>query len=207
MNTETKTSHARNLIAAALIIATASPLSAASLKRGEDPEFQAAWKALQASERRPSAVHTSARTPRTASRNLPTTAIGNTAQDICRAVRNRVRYTSDTGDTWQSAAVTWERQAGDCEDFAIIVRDLCRAKSIDANVHVFYSKTRNSGHAVTIGRSADGMWMSSNGSFERVTSLADARSTITRRHGWTGDTVAQYRTVGNGKQLVRTSLR
>ena len=205
MKTKIKTSRVRNLIAIALM-ATSSALSAAPLKRGEDPEFQAAWKALQATERR-STVHTSARTPHAVSRSLPVAAIGNTPQDICRAVRNRVRYTSDTGDTWQSAGDTWARRAGDCEDFAIAVRDLCRAKGIQADVHVFYSKTRNAGHAVTIGRSADGLWMSSNGSFERVTSLADARNTITRRHGWTGEKLAQYKTIGSGKQLVKTSLR
>ena len=209
MKTKITTSSFRSLITVALTataITSSSTLSAAPLKRGEDPEFRAAWAALQATENRSAAVRTSARTPRASTRSLPVMAIGDTAQDICRAIRNRVRYTSDSGDTWQSAGDTWARRAGDCEDFAIAVRDLCRAKGIAADVHVFYPKTRKAGHAVTIGRSSDGLWMSSNGSFERVASVTDARNIIKRRHGWSGETVAGYKTIGSGNQRVKTSL-
>ncbi len=202
--------NAASLFASALVaitIAGSATTSAATVKRGEDPEFQAAWKALQAKQGNTRSINTASRAPRQSNTSLPVEAIGNSARDVCNAVRNRIRYTSDTGDTWQTAGQSWNRRKGDCEDFAIAVRDLCRAKGISADVHVFYSKTSSAGHAVAIGRSADGLWMSSNGSFERVTSIADARNTIVRRHGWTGESVAAYKTVGSGKQLVKTSLR
>ena len=191
----------------AVILTSASPLSAAPLKRGEDPEFRAAWRALQTKERRKHGIHTSAHIARSPSTSFPVEAIGNSARDVCAAVRNRISYTSDTVDTWQTAGESWSRQKGDCEDSAVAVRDICLAKGISADVHVFYSQTSDAGHAVTIGRSAAGLWMSSNGSFERTTSLAAARNTIVRRHGWTNEKVASYKSIGSGKRLVKTSLR
>lgn len=188
----------------AIMIAGTTTAGAAML-RGEDPEFQAAWRALQAKEA--CTLSTTVQTPAKRFATLPVEAVGNTPHDVCTAVRNRINYISDNGDTWQSAAETWARRAGDCEDFAIVVRDLCRAKGITANVYVFYPTTSNTGHAVTIGHSIDGMWMSSNGSFERVTSLADARNAIIRRHGWINDSVAHYKTTGSGKQFAKTALR
>jgi predicted transglutaminase-like cysteine proteinase len=197
------------LTTALVAIALAGPTtaSAAKAKCGNDPEFKAAWKALQAKERNPRAIRTASRSLNHASTPLPVEAIGNRPSDVCTAVRNRMRYTSDIGDTWQSASESWKRRKGDCEDFAVAVRDLCRAKKMAADVHVFYSKTSRAGHAVTIGRSPDGLWMSSNGSFERITSVADARNTIVRRYGWTGDIIAAYKTSGRSKPCVQTALR
>ena len=181
--------------------------SAAPVKRGEDPEFQAAWKALEAKEGRGQSIQTAARDYLPTGTRLPVEATGNGPRHICQAVWNRIRYTSDTGDTWQSAVESWTRRKGDCEDFAIAVRDLCRAKGLFADVYVFYAKAHNVGHAVAIGRSADGLWMSSNGSFERITSLVDGCNTIVRRHGWTGESIAAYKATGLGKHLVKISLR
>ena len=210
MKVKLQITNVAGLVAAAVVaiaLAGSTPASAAKAKCGNDPEFQAAWKALQAKERNPRAIRIASRSLNRASSPLPVEAIGNRPSDVCTAVRNRMRYTSDIGDTWQSSSESWKRRKGDCEDFAVAVRDLCRAKNISAYVHVFYSKTSRAGHAVTIGRSTDGLWMSSNGSFERITSVADARNTIVRRYGWTGDSIATYKTSGRGRQVVKTALR
>ncbi len=191
----------------AIAISSCVVSSAAPVKRGDDPEFRAAWKALVAKEVSTQSIQTAARSSYPEKTTLPIEATGNTPRDVCNSVRNRIRYTSDTGDTWQSADESWARRKGDCEDFAIAVRDLCRAKGIFADVYVFYSKTRNVGHAVAIGRSADGLWMSCNGSFERITSLVNACTTIVRHHGWTGESITAYRAIGFGKELVKISLR
>ena len=196
-------------IAAALVaitVVSSSPLCAAPVKLGQDPEFRAAWKALQAKERGSRGIRTAGRAMSRPAARFPVEAIGDSARDVCAAVRNRISYTSDSGDTWQTAGESWARRKGDCEDFAVTVRDICRAKGISADVHVFCSKARDVGHAVTVGRSADGLWMSSNGSFERVTSVANARNIIASRHGWTNENVASYKSIGRGKQLVNTSL-
>ncbi len=204
-------SNVTSLLAAALIafvIVSSSTASDTMVKCGEDPEFQAAWKALVEKEEKAQLMITNVSLPRSmAHPTLPIEAIGNSAFCVCNAVRNRIHYTPDIGNTWQSAAESWNRKMGDCEDFAIAVRDICWAKGISAEIHVLYSKTHNAGHAVTIGRSAGGMWMSSNGSFERITSEENALNTIVRRYGWSGDAIAAYKTVPNGKQFVETSLR
>jgi predicted transglutaminase-like cysteine proteinase len=190
----------------AITIVSSTSTSAATAKRGEDPEFKAAWRALVAKEQGTRSANASVRTTRQHGTTLPVAAIGNNPRDICNAVRNRMRYTSDVVNAWQSADQSWNRKKGDCEDFAVTVRHICHAKGLSADVYAFYPKTGEMGHAVTIGRSADGLWMSSNGSFERITSITDARNIIRRRHGWTGTTVASYKAIGRGKQLVDTSL-
>jgi hypothetical protein len=78
----------------AIIITSSSALSAAALSRGEDPEFRAAWKALQAKENSSRGIRTADRTSKRISMSIPIEAIGDSARDICLAVRNRITYTS-----------------------------------------------------------------------------------------------------------------
>lgn len=121
-------------------------------------------------------------------------AHANTPADICRVVKSRIRYVSDASakDEWQDSQLTWQRRKGDCEDFAITVRDLCTAQGIKAEVVVFYPRESRQGHAVTLGEWNGGMWMSSNGSFERVNSEDDARERIARENSWPNDVATLY---------------
>jgi predicted transglutaminase-like cysteine proteinase len=114
-----------------------------------------------------------------------------TVPNICSSVKSRVRYTRDTEPhhKWQSGKATFERRAGDCEDFAACVKELCDEKGIRSDIYVFAATSLGKGHAVTIGSSDGGLWMSSNGSYTRIESLEDAKNRIATSLGWTGHDV------------------
>ena len=176
------------------------------VRRGEDPEFQAAWRIFKQKECSKGTRYALVSTRRQTRSVLPVESIGDRPVDICATVRNRIRYARELGDNWQSANETWMLRTGDCEDFAIVVRDLCRAKGIAADVYAFHSKAHDIGHAVTIGSSSGGMWMSSNGSFQRVRSISDARSTIARSLHWNPEEVSGCKVSVDGGGLVKTAL-
>jgi hypothetical protein len=106
--------------------------------------------------------------------------------DACRAVRARVHYTRDIRpeDRWQSSRQTWRRGAGDCEDFAACIVDMCREKGIQADTYVLWSADRRESHAVAMGTFRGQTWMSSNGGWEPVNSREAAAYKVARTHGW-----------------------
>jgi hypothetical protein len=108
------------------------------------------------------------------------------AKGICKAVSQRVTYIPDRlpKDEWRSAGNTWETGQGDCEDFAVTVAELCKQKNIETTIYVFSSPIDREAHAVVIGRSNGQMWMSSNGSYENVLSVGEARDKTAREQGW-----------------------
>ena len=131
-------------------------------------------------------------------------------EDIARTVPDHVKYTEDSGrdDEWKPASRTWEQGAGDCEDFSVCVRDLCRSKGMSAHVYVFHSKaTRGSNaanggsHAVAIGERNGTLWMSSNGDYEEVQSMDDARNKLARSFGWWLDDVEYREMRGDGTSV------
>jgi hypothetical protein len=101
-------------------------------------------------------------------------------QDIAESVHAAVEYREDIGeDEWTSGKETWTRGYGDCEDIAACVMDLCREVGIRAEIHIYYPGNGDGqGHAVTVGKWNGKWWMSSNGDFEWMLSLA----AIKRRH-------------------------
>ena len=109
-----------------------------------------------------------------------------TPRQVCSAVKQRVKYRRDmtAEDEWRDGRDTWNRRSGDCEDMAACVRDLCKHKGMSAEIYVFRSQTAGKGHAVAIGGSPGELWMSSNGSYQRIRSLADARTEVARAMGW-----------------------
>lgn len=120
-------------------------------------------------------------------------------EDISRTVKRRVTYRPDVDadDRWQVGGITWQRGAGDCEDFAACVRDLCKANGHDADIVVFYARSLRKAHAVCIGTEGGQMWMSSNGTYTRVDSMQDATRHVTDAMGWHGVTVT-HRTMSPG---------
>jgi len=128
-------------------------------------------------------------------------------RDVCRAVRQRVTYTRDRRpeDSWQGGKETWLRGAGDCEDFAACVKDICSQKGMSANIYVFSSQTVGKAHAVAIGEWNGRLWLSSNGSYEEVSSLWDARERVAQKCGWwAGDVrsrLANHRKRGTAARL------
>lgn len=178
----------------------------------EDPEFLAAWEAYKAV------------TPEAKMHQLPLSAfpissfhspsydtgilIGsqttphikkNSPQEICRAVRSHVRYVPDEIDYWQTLEETWNRRAGDCEDFAIAVRDLCLAQGLDAEIYIFHAKNREAGHAVVIGRWNGIVWMSSNGNYRNIGNIENAQENMIREFQWHFEQVNTYRFTKEGR--------
>jgi predicted transglutaminase-like cysteine proteinase len=124
---------------------------------------------------------------------------------ICSSVKRRVRYQRDImpEDSWKTAESTWEDRSGDCEDFAVLVKDMCARKNMPATVYRFYPP-QGSGHAVTIGRWQGRMWMSSNGSYVEVYSIDDAKHRVADKHGWNADLVTMKK--GEKSRKVRVSM-
>ncbi len=123
-------------------------------------------------------------------------------QDVCTAVKQRVRYTRDRlpEDQWKDGRQTWRSGTGDCEDFAVLIKKLCRENNIQADVYRFYPPT-GSGHVVALGEWNGRLWMSSNGSFVEVYSFEDAKRRVARSQGWS---VADMR-VRKGEKKNRQS--
>lgn len=111
--------------------------------------------------------------------------------EVCRQVKDHVAYTPDVRpeDEWRSGRDTFARGGGDCEDIAASVKDLCAEKGIVVEMYIIESKVDNKSHVVAIGTDGADMWMSSNGSFQRISSLNDARERISREFGWWYDQV------------------
>lgn len=106
-------------------------------------------------------------------------------KEACAAVRHNVTFKEDLDDEWATAETTWNRESGDCEDFAACVVELCKRAGFDAWVEIFYPRDGIVAHAVALGFDKDGnMWMSSNGWFEKVKSVADAKETIAHELRW-----------------------
>ena len=108
----------------------------------------------------------------------------NTPRSICAAVRTHVNYADDLGDIWATGEETWERKQGDCEDFAACVIDLCKSAGIQAEMQIFFPKGSWEGHAVVVGSWNGKLWISSNGSYQTVKSMDEAKSVIAREAGW-----------------------
>ena len=116
-------------------------------------------------------------------------------RDICKVVKDRVKYSRDMQkeDEWRGGEDTWNKGKGDCDDYAVAVRDLCEREGFKAVIYVVYSKTARAAHAVTIGERNGTMWLSSNGLYEEVQSLDDAKETLARDLGWWAPDVDVYK--------------
>ena len=125
---------------------------------------------------------------------------------ICQSVSDRVSYAPDRShaDEWRDGSDTWKRRAGDCEDIAQCVKEICDEKGIPADVYVFGSRTTGRGHAVTVGNWNGRMWMSSNGDYTEVSSISEVRKLVAQRNGWTSQDLETYRV--KDTRLARGSM-
>jgi predicted transglutaminase-like cysteine proteinase len=104
-----------------------------------------------------------------------------TPREICRLIEKNVRYTTEKVDNWSSASETWARGRGDCEDFAILIQDLCRISGMSTKVHLYFPATGGrEGHAVLVGEWNGKTWFSSNGSYEEVKSEDEVKSRVAK---------------------------
>jgi predicted transglutaminase-like cysteine proteinase len=107
-------------------------------------------------------------------------------QDVCAHVKAHVRYRADmfAHEEWQAATRTWQIGTGDCEDYAVCVRDLARQAGFQADIYVLRSKTARASHAVVIGTYRGSIWASSNGSYRVFQSVDDAKQALAAEMGW-----------------------
>lgn len=104
-----------------------------------------------------------------------------TPREICRLVEKNVRYKTESVDAWTGAEQTWVNGRGDCEDFAILIQELCRLSGIETKVHLYFPATGGrEGHAVLVGTWNGKIWFSSNGSYEEVKSEDEVRHRVAR---------------------------
>ena len=102
-------------------------------------------------------------------------------REICRLVESNIRYTTEKSDLWTESSETWTRGRGDCEDFAILIQDLCKLSGMDTKVHLYFPAAGGrEGHAILVGEWNGKIWFSSNGSYEEVKSEKDVRNRIAR---------------------------
>ena len=113
-------------------------------------------------------------------------------KQIAALVSRRIKFTRDQlpEHEWQTGQESWQRGYGDCEDFAVCVRELAQKAGFRSDIYVFSSKTRNEHHAVTIGTQGGRMWMSSNGSYVPIRSLEDAAFKLESDMSWQGDLIS-----------------
>lgn len=112
-------------------------------------------------------------------------AVEQTPKEISQAVRRQVRYREDVGEEWAAGSVTWKRAAGDCEDMAQCVIELCQARGYDASMYILYPEGSLEAHAVAIGmQNEKPKWMSSNGWYEEIDSIEEAKRIVRHEMGW-----------------------
>jgi len=92
-------------------------------------------------------------------------ATSETPSQVCRVLSGGVRYRRDSNDTWQSVEKTWSRGAGDCEDFALCVREFCRTLGVDVEIRIYYPLDCYEGHVVAVGQWNGKKWVASNGKY------------------------------------------
>jgi len=107
-------------------------------------------------------------------------------EEICRQIRDHVQYAADTQseDEWRPSEETLKAGRGDCEDFAICVKDMCAKKGLQSDIRIISSKVTGKSHAIATGNDNGVLWISSNGSYERVDSIKEAKDKIAREMGW-----------------------
>ena len=112
-------------------------------------------------------------------------ALSFSPRDACDIVGRSISYRADIGDEWCSADETWQRGRGDCEDFAVVVQEICSRIGVEVSVYLFFPTGRNdSGHAVAVGQWMGRYWVSSNGSYEETGSLEGVRELVAREMRW-----------------------
>jgi predicted transglutaminase-like cysteine proteinase len=89
-----------------------------------------------------------------------------TPEDLSGHIKRQVRYRSDKREYWQTGRETWERRRGDCEDFAILMVQMCREKGFSAQM-MCYAAGRK-GHAIAVGMWEGRYWILNNGIFTTV---------------------------------------
>ena len=110
--------------------------------------------------------------------------VNKTPKSVCAAVRHQVRYAEDIGDNWTTGKETWDKKKGDCEDYAACVVDLCQAAGIEASIHIYCPKGSWEAHAVVIGSWNGQLWISSNGWYENIESMDEAKKVVAKAAGW-----------------------
>lgn len=102
-------------------------------------------------------------------------------REICRLVEKNVRYKTEKTDKWSASGETWMAGYGDCEDFAILIQELCRLSGFETKVHLYFPATGGrEGHAVLVGEWNGKIWFSSNGQYEEVKSEQEVRNRVAR---------------------------
>jgi len=105
--------------------------------------------------------------------------------DVCRVVDRFVRDRRDFRDRWNTAEETWHRGRGDCEDFAVVIENLCRELGFDAHVRLYYPATPGlEGHAVVAGQWNGKFWISSMGSYREFSTETEAKASVAREMGY-----------------------
>jgi hypothetical protein len=100
-------------------------------------------------------------------------------RQICKKVYWGVRYKQESVNKWQRPQETWEKGRGDCEDFALLIKELCAINGIQANISVFFPKT-GIGHAIVHGKFGDIFWFSSSGSYSEIKSEAEIKANVAK---------------------------
>lgn len=113
------------------------------------------------------------------------------ARAICSLVSRNISYRAEPPgrDRWQTPRETWERGHGDCEDFAVLVRHLCRRSDIVCLMRIYFIRAgRAAAHAVAMGPiERDGSWwVSSSGAYAQTD---DPESHIAFTLGWSTATL------------------
>ncbi|MCE9616187.1 MAG: hypothetical protein K8T26_18085 [Lentisphaerae bacterium] len=105
---------------------------------------------------------------------------------LCATIRRHVRYASDSGpeDQWKDAQLTWSSGVGDCEDFALCVKQRCAELGITAEIYRVYPADGQLGHVVVLGEWLGRTWMSSNGGYTEVKTHAEAVRLVAESMGW-----------------------
>ena len=132
-------------------------------------------------------------------------AAATSPREVCFYVRHRIRPVEDLGNGWPTGKEAWDRGHGACRSFAACIADLCKAKGMDAEIHLIYPKGEWEGHAVVMGHWKGKVWFSSNGWYQEATSMTEAERAVVKNMGWQRRAVVTARRVEKEKRQASRS--
>ena len=107
-----------------------------------------------------------------------------TPRKICHAVKQRISYRPDMFEEWTNGEQIWKRGYGDCEDFVIVISDICSDNKISTEMYLLYPENGFKGHMIIVGGKDKQLWFASNGNYYEASSFSDIKKKIIRQLRW-----------------------
>lgn len=113
-----------------------------------------------------------------------------TYEQLFKFVKRHIKYKSEKNDSWTPPEETLKRGYGDCEDFALVVKDLCQKNGYICKIFVAFQKGLDgrTGHVYCLVENVgnpQSYWLTSNGDYYKsIGSILDGQKLMYKKLAW-----------------------